>query len=116
SLPDGTYSLLIRDDNGCEVTLPATLVDNPFVFTIVDLQDATCDGSQDGFIDLQISGATPDANGDYLITVRPGFQINSPTIAVGLLNPGEHCITVSDAVSQCDTVFCFTIGFSDTLT
>lgn len=115
SLPDGIYTFILRDDNGCEVTITDTLADNPFVFTVVNQQDARCKGSQDGFIDLQISGATPSGSGDYLITVRPGFQVNSNSIAVGLLNPGQHCITVSDAVSQCDTVFCFTIGYTDTI-
>lgn len=116
SLPDGIYQIIVEDNNGCEVIVQDTLIDNPFVFTINDFQNATCNGSADGFIDLTITGATPDVSGNYTILVKPGVQFNSNMITVGLLDPGDYCITVSDEVSQCDTVFCFTIGYTDTIT
>ncbi|HZV43532.1 MAG TPA: hypothetical protein VFF90_03590, partial [Saprospiraceae bacterium] len=114
SLKDGIYSITIEDDNGCEVIVLDTLLDNPFVFTVNDFQDATCNGSGDGFIDLTISGARPDASGNYLVKGM-NFTIQTNAITIGLLNPGDYCITVSDQVSQCDTVFCFTIGYTDTI-
>ncbi len=43
------------------------------------------------------------------------FQISSNTITLGLLDPGNYEITISDNVSQCDTVFEFSIGYSDTI-
>jgi len=113
SLKDGIYSITVEDDNGCEVIILDTLLDNPFVFTINNFQNATCKGSIDGLIDLSISGANPGAN-SYLIK-GPSFIIQTDAITLGLLNPGDYCITVSDQVSQCDTVFCFTIGYSDTI-
>ncbi len=117
SLPDGIYELLLEDDNGCEIVVYDTLLDNPYIFTINNVINASCQGSADGLIDISISGATPDPNdGSYTILVRPGFQVNSDMISIGLLNPGDYCITVSDEVSQCDTVFCFTIGYTDTIT
>jgi gliding motility-associated-like protein len=114
SLKDGIYSITVEDDNGCEVIVLDTLLDNPFVFTINNFQNASCNGSADGFIDLTISGARPDVSGNYLVK-GPTFTIQTNAITIGLLNPGDYCITVSDQVSQCDTVYCFTIGFSDTL-
>ncbi len=118
SLPDGMYSIIVEDSTGCRAELIVELADNPFVFTINGLIDATCVGSEDGLIDITISGATPDMNGDYTIsgnlTGNP-FTISSNSIGIGLLNPGDYQITVSDNVSQCDTIFTFTIGYSDTI-
>ncbi len=119
SLPDGFYSILVEDNNGCKTEIVVELIDNPFVFDIEDLINASCNGSEDGLIDLSISGATPDMNGDYKIsgnlTGNP-FTIFSSSISIGLLNPGDYQITVSDNVSQCDTIFTFSIGYSDTIT
>jgi gliding motility-associated-like protein len=114
SLKDGIYSITVEDSNGCKVIILDTLIDNPFVFTINNFQNATCNGAADGFIDLSISGARPDASGNYLVK-GPTFTIQTNAITIGLLNPGDYCITVSDQVAQCDTVFCFSIGYSDTI-
>jgi len=115
SLPDGLYSILVKDDNGCEVEVTVDLIDNPFIFTVNNLKDATCFGSEDGLIDLTISGATPDIIGNYTI-IWSGGQAESPSISLGLLNPGEYSITVRDEVPQCDTIFTFTIGATDIIT
>jgi gliding motility-associated-like protein len=116
SLPDGMYHLLVKDDNGCEEELTLNLIDNPFIFTVNDLQDATCNGSADGYIDLTISGATPDASGSYTIKITNVFVVSSNQVSIGLLNPGTYSITVSDEVSQCDTIYSFTIGATDIIT
>ena len=116
SLPDGMYSILVEDENGCESQVIVTLNDNPFIIDIDNVFNATCIGSMDGLISLSISGATPDASGNYTITVRPGFVLSSNMVSIGLLDPGVHQITISDNVSQCDTVFTFTIGYLDTIT
>lgn len=115
SLPDGMYSILVQDVNGCEAEVTVTLEDKPFQFTIEAQQPATCNGAEDGFIRLSISGGTPDPDDAYMVTIRPGFVVVTNSLTVGLLNPGDHCITVQDEVSQCDTVFCFTIGSSTTI-
>lgn len=118
SLPDGIYAVTVRDSNGCEAVINVTLNDNPFVINITDLIDATCNGAENGVVDLLITGATPDMDGNYLIrgnlTGTP-FAITSNMISIGLLDPGNYCITISDQVSQCDTVFCFDIGYTDTI-
>lgn len=115
SLPAGTYEILVKDDNGCEALITAILNYNPFVFTVDDFQDASCNGAEDGLISLTISGATPDVNGDYTVLVN-SFEITTNMVTVGLLDPGNYSITVSDAVSQCDTVFSFTIGSATEIT
>lgn len=114
SLHDGIYRILVKDDNGCEVEIMDTLNYNPFVFTIDDYQDATCIGVEDGFISLIISGATPDSEGNYTITTQPGFEITTNTVTI-FHSPGTYSITIEDQVSQCDTVYTFTIGSSTVL-
>jgi gliding motility-associated-like protein len=118
SLPDGLYNILVRDNNGCETSVTVTLNDNPFVILVEDLINASCVGAENGLIDLTITGATPDVSGNYLIrgnlTGTP-FTITSNMVSIGLLDPGNYSITISDEVSQCDTVFNFTIGYSDTI-
>lgn len=115
SLPDGMYRILVKDKNGCEAEIISVLNDNPFVFNVTAMQDATCTGMPNGFIGLKITGGTPDIDTNYTITTSPGFVITTDEFTVGALNPGDYCITVSDEVSQCDTVYCFTIGFTTTI-
>jgi gliding motility-associated-like protein len=115
SLPDGLYRILVKDENGCEAEVTVMLNDNPFVFTVDDIQDAMCNGSEDGYIQLTISGARPDISGNYTITIKPGFEVSSNQVTIGLLNPGEYSITVADEVAQCDTVYTFTIGSLTTI-
>ncbi|HZV68215.1 MAG TPA: gliding motility-associated C-terminal domain-containing protein [Saprospiraceae bacterium] len=116
SLADGMYSILVKDDNGCEEEVIIELLDKPFIFTVNNLHDATCNGSADGFIDLTISGGTPDASLNYTISITPNFVVTSNAVTIGLLNPGRYCITVDDEVSQCDTVYCFDIGAMNIIT
>lgn len=118
SLPDGMYSILVEDINGCQTQVIVTLLDNPFVFTINNLIQASCVGAEDGLIDMDISGATPDIDGNYTISgnlTGTPFSITSNSVTFGLLDPGDYQITVSDNVSQCDTIFEFSIGYSDTI-
>ncbi len=115
SLPDGSYLIHVEDANGCEAEVTAVLLDNPFIITVNNIQDATCNGSEDGFISLTVSGARPDPDGNYTITIKPTFVVVTNMVTVGLLNPGDYCVTIQDEVSQCDTVFCFTIGSTTTI-
>ncbi len=115
SLDDGMYRILVADVNGCKTEITVTLDDNPFIINITNLIPATCVGSANGVISLAFSGARPDMDGNYTIRIPPNNVIVSNSVSVGLLNPGNYSITVSDQVSQCDTVFTFTIGYTDTI-
>nr|MDQ3017408.1 cohesin domain-containing protein [Bacteroidota bacterium] len=116
SLPDGIYLIHLEDANGCEAEITAVLNDNPFIITVNNLQDATCNGSEDGLISITVTGATPDPDGNYTITLKPTFVVVTNSVTVGLLDPGDYCITIQDEISQCDTVFCYTIGSATTIT
>ncbi|MEO5906225.1 MAG: SprB repeat-containing protein, partial [Saprospiraceae bacterium] len=116
SLPDGSYHIIVEDKNGCRAEITSVLNDNPFIIDVVGLLDATCNGASNGVIDLVFSGATPDASGNYTIITEEGFIIQTDNISLGQFNPGDYCITVEDEVSQCDTIFCFTIGSSTIIT
>lgn len=58
NLPAALYYIRVRDENGCEVELTAT-VNEPALFEVeTTVVDASCYGSNDGFIDAQLSGGT----------------------------------------------------------
>ena len=58
SLPAGTYSVSVTDDNGCTANLSATVAE-PTVLALTSTQNnVSCNGGTDGSIDLSVSGGT----------------------------------------------------------
>lgn len=115
SLSEGVYRILVIDSAGCEAEDTIVLTDKPFDIKITNLLQASCQGAEDGVISLMISGGTPDVDGNYRVRLPAGNQVSTNMLSIGLLNPGEYSITINDNVSQCDTVFTFTIGYTDTI-
>ncbi len=60
TIPAGTYTVLVTDDNGCQSTLTTVINEpaEPIALTSV-ATDALCFGSTDGTIDVGVSGGTP---------------------------------------------------------
>jgi gliding motility-associated-like protein len=112
SLPSGTYNITITDDDGCSAFDTVMLDVDEYVFDNIVLTDATCNGSGDGGVSIEISGGTPIMPGNvYELTFSWMAGVSTANqFTDGTLNPGSYAITISDAVSQCDTVFEFTIG------
>jgi gliding motility-associated-like protein len=81
-LPDGTYQLLVTDALGCTTTV-ITVVAEPTPINIV-WQDSgpLCDGNSLGYINLQLSGGTPNASSPLY---------NTTWVWAPLLNPGINC-------------------------
>ena len=58
SLPAGTYSVSVTDDNGCTANLSA--VAEPTVLALTSTQNnVSCNGSTDGSIDLSVAAVLP---------------------------------------------------------
>jgi PKD repeat protein len=59
-LTAGTYSITVSDALGCDTTLSATLIDPPVLATTaVITTDVTCNGGNNGAVQLSITGGTP---------------------------------------------------------
>ena len=110
SLASGEYFLTITDANGCMAIDSVTLQVDSFMINAV-INDATCNGAGDGSITVDISGATPLPGGNYNLTTSWGDNATASMYNSGaVLDPGTHSITISDAQTQCDTVFEFVVG------
>lgn len=102
-LNDGTYSLTVTDQNGCQLVLQATVAD-PLAFTIqLTSVDDTCAQG------IGSATATPvGGSGNFTYSWSPTGQ-NTPT-AIGL-SPNVYNVTVSDATNP----GCFKTGSTSVL-
>ncbi|MCX7606616.1 MAG: gliding motility-associated C-terminal domain-containing protein, partial [Bacteroidia bacterium] len=103
SLPAGSYTLTLRDANGCEAAPQIVILTepSPLVGSIASLTDATCRWASDGSVSLTATGGT-SANGTYTWIWLSHPQYNGPT-ATGL-SPGSYTVVVQDDVGCRDTI------------
>jgi len=86
----GTYILTVSDSEGCIHIDSATLVNPPdLIVATTATQAATCNGTEDGIADVQVSGGTTP----YNILWNTG--ITTPTLSN--LDPGSYTVEVTDA-------------------
>lgn len=77
SLPAGTYSVIITDDSGCQITLDNIMVSQPDILEIVDLstQGVSCFGRSDGEALVKVQGGLPPYSIDMPMAVLNGSEI-----------------------------------------
>lgn len=88
----GSYTIYVRDDNGCIFTKPAT-VSEPEEFSLVAaVTNVTCTGGNDGVIDLSISGGTPGYEYSWSndIYTEDNFNLTAGTYTVETID-GHGC-------------------------
>ena len=95
-LTAGTYSITVSDALGCDTTLSATLVDPPVLATTaVITTDVTCNGGNNGAVQLSVTGGTP------------AYTVNWNNGAMGLtqanLSAGSYSANIVDA-NGCTTI------------
>jgi len=101
NLAGGTYSLVVKDLNGCLVTDSVTLVNNGLpVITLNNIVNISCSGSGDGSIDINVTNGTPP----YTYSWSNGFFNED----IGSLASGTYTITVTDATS-CESTTSFNV-------
>ena len=86
----GTYSITVSDALGCDTTLSATLTDPPVLATTaVITTDVTCNGGNNGAVQLSVTGGTP------------AYTVNWNSGGMGLtqanLSAGTYTATITDA-------------------
>lgn len=98
SLPEGDYQLVVTDNNGCIDTCSTTV--EPLCNLVVNaiVQPITCNGADDGGINLSFLGGTPPLTFDW--SDDDFDSIEDPN---GLA-PGTYTVTVTDNNNCADTV------------
>ena len=101
-LDDGNYTVEITDEADCLVTVSFTLDDpDEFTVTLVDTQDATCEGGNNGQVELQAMGGT----GGYLYMVDG--ETNSTGIFTALTASSYNAVVTDE--NDCIATLDFTI-------
>ncbi|MBN1132523.1 MAG: gliding motility-associated C-terminal domain-containing protein [Bacteroidales bacterium] len=93
SLPAGSYRVTLKDDNDCTIDTLLTISEpGPLVIDNVAADNITCSGSNDGLIQVTVSGGTLP----LLYTLNPVGTINSTGIFQNLA-AGEYSVEVDDS-------------------
>ncbi|MDW8057019.1 MAG: gliding motility-associated C-terminal domain-containing protein, partial [Bacteroidia bacterium] len=109
SLPAGTYTLTVRDGNGCVTPAQIATITQPpqLVGNVANLVSATCRESSDGSVNLTATGGTPGAGGyTYVWVSHPQYSGST----AGGLRPGSYVVVVRDA-NGCEDTIRFTVGY-----
>lgn len=104
----GTYTITIRDANGCIRTQPATVTE-PAALTASSVNsNASCDGGNDGVITINAAGG----NTTYTYSID---GVNFQPSNVFNVAPGNYTVTVKDNLG-CTTTFNTAVGLTNNLT
>ena len=116
NLVPGTYTIVVRDSYGCEVTLPAQTIEPELILSAVITKDLDCTTSPDAVITGTFSGGT--APYSYQVSVDGGAYIDlgitgSP-FTYTTDTPGTYQFEVIDALgcsvaSQVNTIDAITL-------
>jgi gliding motility-associated-like protein len=100
-LAAGSYTVTVTDANGCMATASETVIEPTVLQLQVNVQNATCQGVNNGTATVNVSGGTSP----YTYTWNNGQQV--PT-AISLAS-GNYTVTVSDA-NGCTRTTTATVG------
>lgn len=119
SLPAGTYTVTVTDENGCTAQGNQTLTEPDVISVAATIQDVSCYSGADGAITLEVTGGTSPYNflwssgettkvisglpvGDYSVTITD-FNSCSKDTTFSVIEPPEIII---DSVSVTDVLTC----------
>lgn len=88
-LASGSYTVTVTDDNGCEAAGTVSITEPDLLELLAEVSDAGCPDSEDGSIDLDISGGT----GPYDVIWSDGIT----SVSRSNLLPGPYSVVVTDA-------------------
>lgn len=97
NLPSGTYSVTVKDANGCTFSIPSITVKPPGsgLTMKVASTDVSCYGAADGRLDVTVSGGIQPFT--YHFSNSDSYENAGHTAAVENLTPGTYSVTVIDA-------------------
>ena len=98
TLTGGTYNLIVTDANGCSQTDSWTIVEpTPVAISLDNIVDVTCNGGNDGGINISVSGGTVAAVYSYNWedNANPGTSISTSEDLSGV-SAGTYNVTATD--------------------
>jgi gliding motility-associated-like protein len=106
NIQPGQYSVTINDAGGCPFTDSYTITEPDDIQISLNTEnDITCFGSDNGSIDIEISGGT----GSYIYSWTSTNGFTSATQDINNLPPGDYTVLVTDANSCGPKTAMFTI-------
>ena len=108
-LPNGNYTVSIRDSLGCTETITYDLTRSEIVLEDLVITDALCDARNNGRISVSASGGGPFSGGRYTFsldgTTSGGvpYSDTKQEVAVATFNlvpPGDYIITAIDSTGR----------------
>ncbi|MDX9812233.1 MAG: PKD domain-containing protein [Bacteroidales bacterium] len=102
ALKAGTYSLTVRDANGCSAVLPPVTITQPVELTVVteSITNVECFDESTGAVDITVTGGTVPAGG-YLFSWTgmdySGNVFTGNTEDLEDMKAGTYMLTVTDA-------------------
>ena len=104
NLQEGDYTLVVTDDSGCEATFVFTLAQPEEIVVDATVLPITCNGSDDGSIEILITGGTNPYTIDWS---GPNGFFSDQTL-ISNLEPGDYNLLVIDDAG-CNVTALFTI-------
>ena len=93
-----TYSIIVRDNNGCQDTVTATLFEPSQVQgLLVNETDVSCNGGNDGQVTVTGTGGTPYSSGTGYLYSFNGGAFTATNTFVGLI-AGNYTIVTRDTM------------------
>jgi hypothetical protein len=110
NLTAGNYTVIVRDAGGCQVILGPISVTQPNALAVSssNVQNVSCNGLNNGSINLTISGGTTPYSYSWSNTTQASNSISN-------LQPGSYTLTVTDFNNCSFTSPAYTISQPDVL-
>ena len=111
-LGPGTYTVVVKDINDCEITESFTITQSPpLTYNLDSTKNITCNGDNDGEINITVTGGT--GNYTYEWSTENGSGIQQGNQDQSGLAPGNYKLILRDG---CNTFeYIYTITTPDTL-
>ena len=90
----GSYKLILTDNNGCSDSITKVVAQPTKMVLIYDSSNVLCNGSNEGFIDITVSGGT--VTGSYIYNWDGPNSFNKSTEDITKLKAGDYIYTVLD--------------------